>query len=238
MQLVIYTIFSFIIIGGVGIYFGNRKVDPPVARQRWLKYWAFILITSFIVCSIWFHFFLPVVILIVLAGYFEIARTIRLTNFAWLAVVIYSVIVTGFIIYALDFRREFQFYIYLQILAFDAFSQVVGQLIGKRAVAPAISPSKTVEGLLGGIVFCLLASALMSSWMQISIARASIFGLFTAITGFSGDLAASFYKRVAGIKDYSNLLPGQGGFLDRFDGFIMASFCYSLLHLLTPRLLP
>jgi phosphatidate cytidylyltransferase len=238
MQLVIYTIVSFVVIGGIGMYLGNRKVGRSVGRQRWLKYWAFILITSFIVCSIWFHFFLPVAILIVVAGYFEIARTIRLTNFAWLALVIYSVVVAGFIIYALDFKREFQFYIYLQILAFDAFSQVVGQLIGKRAVAPGISPSKTVEGLLGGILFCVLASVLMSSWMEISLAQSLIFGLFTAMTGFAGDLAASFYKRVAGIKDYSNLLPGQGGFLDRFDGFMMASFCYSLVHLLIPRLLP
>ncbi|MGZ3882166.1 MAG: phosphatidate cytidylyltransferase, partial [Flavisolibacter sp.] len=64
------------------------------------------------------------------------------------------------------------------------------------------------------------------------------FGLFTALTGFAGDLLASRYKRIAGIKDYSNLLPGQGGFLDRFDGFMMAAFCYSLVHLLMPRWLP
>jgi phosphatidate cytidylyltransferase len=238
MELVIYTIFSFIVIGGVGMYLGNRKVDRPVSRQRWLKYWAFIFITSFIVCSIWFHFFLPVVIVVILAGYFELVRTIRLTRYAWLAIAAYSIVAAGLLFCGVSFRRELQFFVYLQILAFDAFSQVVGQLIGKTVIATKVSPSKTVEGLLGGIVFGVLASLLMSSWIHITIAQAVIFGLFTALTGFAGDMLASFYKRVAGIKDYSNLLPGQGGFLDRFDGFMMASFCYCLVHLLRPGWLP
>jgi len=238
MELVIYTIISFIVIGGIGMYLGNRKVNRSVGRQRWLKYWAFILITSFIVCSIWFHFFLPVVIVVILAGYFELLRTIRLTGYAWLAIAAYSIVAAGLLFYEVNFRRELQFFVYLQILSFDAFSQVVGQLIGKTVIAPKVSPSKTVEGLLGGIVFCVLASLLMSSWIHITIAQAVIFGLFTSVTGFAGDMLASFYKRVAGIKDYSNLLPGQGGFLDRFDGFMMASFCYSLVHLLRPGWLP
>lgn len=238
MHLVIYTIIFFIVIGGAGMYLGNRKVDKGVARQRWLKYVVYILITSFAVCSIWFHFFLPVVLLIVFAGYFELGKTFPLTKYAWVALSVYSVIVAGFIFYAVSFQRQFQFFIYLQILAFDAFSQVVGQLIGKRAITPWISPAKTVEGLLGGIFFSVLASLLTRTWMNISVVEAVAFGLFTALTGFAGDLLASRYKRIAGIKDYSNLLPGQGGFLDRFDGFMMAAFCYSLVHLLMPHLLP
>ena len=238
MQLAIYTIIFFIVIGGIGMYLGNRKVDKTVARQRWLKYVVYILITSFAVCSIWFHFFLPVTLLIVLAGYLELGKTLSLTRHARVALSVYSIIVAGFIFFAVGFQREFQFFIYLQILAFDAFSQVVGQLIGKRAIVPRISPSKTVEGLLGGIFFSVLASVLTAQFVDISVALAIAFGLLTALTGFAGDLLASLYKRIAGIKDYSNLLPGQGGFLDRFDGFMMAAFCYSLIHLSMPHLLP
>jgi phosphatidate cytidylyltransferase len=236
MQLVIYTIIFFIVIGGVGMYFGNRKVDSSVATQRWLKYVVYILITSFVVLSIWFRFFLYVAASIVLVGYFELFETIRLAKKSWLALVIYSIIVAGFIFYALKFRREFQFFIYLQILAFDAFSQVIGQLIGKMPIALKISPTKTVEGFLGGMFFCILASLFTSNWMNISFFVAIGFGLFTAITGFAGDLLASLYKRIAGIKDYSKLLPGQGGFLDRFDGFMMAAFCYNILYLLMPKI--
>jgi phosphatidate cytidylyltransferase len=238
MQLVIYTIIFFIIIGGIGMYFGSRKVDRAVARQRWLKYGVYIVLTSFVVCSIWFHFFPLVVLLIILAGYFELARTVHSTRYFWIALLVYSVIVAGFVFYAIGFQREFQFFIYLQVLSLDAFSQVVGQLVGKKAIAPQISPSKTREGLLGGIVFSVLAALLTSNWMQIPALSAVAFGLFTAITGFAGDLLASFYKRIAGIKDYSNLLPEQGGFLDRFDSFMMAAFFYSLARLFMPHLLP
>ena len=174
------------------MYLGNRKVDRSVARQRWLKYWVFILITSFIVCSIWFHFFLPVAILLVIAGYFELVRTIPLTRFAWIALTVYSLIVAGFFVFALDLKREFQFYIYLQILAFDAFSQVVGNWLAKQPLHQGSVLLKTLEGLIGGIVFCVLASCLMSSWMHLSLMQAILFGLFTAVTGLAGDMAASF----------------------------------------------
>jgi phosphatidate cytidylyltransferase len=110
----------------------------------------------------------------------------------------------------------------------------VGQLAGKTQVASKISPSKTLEGLFGGIFFCILSSTLTSSWMNISIVASIAFGLFTSMTGFLGDILASFYKRIAGIKDYSNLLPGQGGFLDRFDSFMMSAFCYSIIYLVAP----
>jgi phosphatidate cytidylyltransferase len=236
MSLVIFTIIFFIVIGGIGMHFGSRKVDRTVARQRWLKYIVYILITSFVVLSIWFRFFLPVAAVIVLIGYFEIVRTIRLTKNAWIALMAYSVIAAGFIIYAFKFSKEFQFFIYLQILAFDAFSQVIGQLIGKTPIAPRISPAKTVEGFLGGIFFCILASLLTRNLIDVSFLAAITFGLFSGITAFAGDLLASFYKRMAGIKDYSKLLPGQGGFLDRFDGFMMAAFCYGVIHLLVPNL--
>lgn len=236
MQVVIYTIIFFIVIGGLGMHFGNRKVDRSIARQRWLKYVVYILITSFVVLCIWFRFFLPVTVVIILLGYFELFRTIPLTKKSWLALVVYSIIVAGFVLYALKLGREFQFFTYLQILAFDAFSQVTGQLFGKKAIASKISPTKTIEGFLGGMFFCVLASLLTSVWMNISFFAAIWFGLFTAVTGFAGDMLASFYKRIAGIKDYSKLLPGQGGFLDRFDSFMMAASCYSILYLLVPKM--
>lgn len=236
MQVVIYTIIFFIVIGGLGMHFGNRKVDRSIARQRWLKYVVYILITSFVVLCIWFRFFLPVAVVIILVGYFELFRTIPLTKKSWLALVVYSIIVAGFVLYALKLGREFQFFTYLQILAFDAFSQVTGQLFGKKAIASKISPTKTIEGFLGGMFFCVLASLLTSARMNISFFAAIWFGLFTALTGFAGDMLASFYKRIAGIKDYSRLLPGQGGFLDRFDSFMMAASCYSILYLLVPKM--
>lgn len=237
MQPVIFTIIFFIVAGGVGMYFGSRKVNRTIAKQRWVKYVAYILITTIVVLSIWFHQFSIPAVLIVLTGYYELI-TVSHNNRYYLALTIYTVIAAGFLFYALQFKREFQFFIYLQILAFDAFSQVSGQLIGKNLLAPKISPSKTLEGLIGGICFCVLSSILTSSWMNVSIAVAIMFGLFTSVTGFSGDMLASYYKRIAGVKDYSNLLPGQGGFLDRFDSFMMSAFCYAVIDFILPNMLP
>jgi phosphatidate cytidylyltransferase len=238
MQGVVYTIVLFIVIGGVGMYAGNRKVDRSVARQRWLKYVVYILITSFVVISIWFGLFLPVAAFIALAGYYEIGRIINSDRKPWLALLVYTLIVSGFVFYSWKFDKEFQFFIYLQVLAFDAFSQVTGQLIGKTPITPRISPAKTIEGLLGGLCFSVLSALLISNWMGISLGTAIAFGIFTAIAGFAGDFLASFYKRAVGIKDYSNLLPGQGGFLDRFDSFMMASFCYSVIYFFNPNEFP
>jgi len=236
MPFVILLIIFYIVLGGAGMYFGNRKVAADVARQRWLKYVAYLLITTFVVISIWFHFFFLTASLIALSGYYEIIRTIQRGRRSWMALLVYSVIVSGFIFFVFGFKREFQFFIYFQILAFDAFSQVVGQLAGRTAIAPKISPSKTVEGFLGGVFFSMLSAMLTSSWMNISLSVSLLYGLFTAAAGFTGDLLASFYKRKAGIKDYSNLLPGQGGFLDRFDSFMMAAFCYSIISLIVPKM--
>jgi phosphatidate cytidylyltransferase len=237
MQLIIFTIVFFIVIGGVGMYFGNRKIDKAIARQRWKKYVAYILITTTVVLSIWFHFFSILVIVIIAAGYYELISHRRNKRY-WPALIVYSIIAAGFILYALKFKREFQFFIYLQVLAFDAFSQVVGQLTGKTLIAPKVSPSKTLEGFLGGICFCVLSSVLTSNMINISIVAAIVFGLFTSLTGFAGDMLASFYKRIAGIKDYSNLLPAQGGFLDRFDSFMMSAICYSIVYLGVPNMIP
>jgi len=236
MQLVIFTIIFFIVIGGIGMYFGNRRVDTTIARQRWLKYITYILITTIIVLSIWFYFFSILAVFIVLIGYVELARTFPANKKAWFAFIVYSVIAAGFIVFALKIIKQFQFFVYLQILAFDAFSQVTGQLTGKTQIASKISPSKTVEGLFGGIFFCMLAAVLLSWWMDLSILIACGFGLFTSMTAFMGDMLASLYKRVVRIKDYSNLLPGQGGFLDRFDSFMMTAFWYSILYFFVSKM--
>jgi phosphatidate cytidylyltransferase len=86
-----------------------------------------------------------------------------------------------------------------------------------------LSPAKTVEGLAGGlamaVVVALLARGLMpgaSAWIT------AVLAVLTGLAGLAGDLAASWAKRRAGIKDYSAALPGQGGFLDRFDSLLGA----------------
>ena len=229
MQTIFFAILFYIVIGGVGMYLGNRKVDTDTGKQRWLKYTTYIFITGIVIISILYNLFWLLASMIALIGYWELIKA--RSNQQIFALVIYSLIITGFLFFAFQLKKEFQFFLYFQILTFDAFSQVTGQLIGRTKMVRKISPAKTWEGFAGGIVFCILSSIFSSSYLNISIAIATLLGFITSLTGFGGDILASFYKRMAGIKDYSNLLPGQGGFLDRFDSFMMSAFCYSIIYL-------
>ena len=114
---------------------------------------------------------------------------------------------------------------------FDGFCQITGQLFGKHPLAPKISAAKTVEGLAGGWLFCLIAAVLAANWISISFPVAIFYGMLTAFSAFAGDMLASWYKRKVNVKDYSNWLPGQGGFLDRFDSFLMSGLLYYLLYI-------
>ena len=228
MEFIFIVTGIYLLLGAVGMHFGNKKVDVVTAAKRWLKYFTYLLITAFLIASILLDFFLPVAVIIVGFGFYEMQRTARAKKF-WLALLIYSIAVSGFLFFAYRFDNRFQFFIYFQVFSFDAFCQITGQLFGRHPITKRISPSKTVEGLLGGIIICLLSALLGGKQLDLSASVALCIGLVTSLASLVGDLSASFYKRVAGIKDYSNLLPGQGGFLDRFDSFIMTGFVYSFL---------
>jgi phosphatidate cytidylyltransferase len=113
-------------------------------------------------------------------------------------------------------------YLYVVVAVYDGFSQVSGQLFGRRLLVPRISPGKTVEGLAGGLAGAVLVAAALRGLVGLGFPGACATGLATGLSGLAGDLAASWVKRSSGIKDYSNLLPGHGGVLDRFDSFLSA----------------
>ncbi len=72
---------------------------------------------------------------------------------------------------------------------------------------------------------------LLPNWISISLPVAVLYGILTGLSSFAGDMLASWYKRKVNVKDYSNWLPGQGGFLDRFDSFLMTGLIYYLLYI-------
>ena len=100
---------------------------------------------------------------------------------------------------------------------------IVGSVIGKTPFSK-ISPKKTWEGTIGGIVLSVIVIVLVFfSWWEIFTAKDWIFISFiAAIAGTLGDLLESKLKRIAGVKDSGNLMPGHGGFLDRFDSLLLA----------------
>ncbi|NMO96193.1 phosphatidate cytidylyltransferase [Paenibacillus lemnae] len=115
------------------------------------------------------------------------------------------------------------FLLFASIWASDAGAYFVGKKLGKIKLWPAISPNKTVEGALGGVVIAVLVSILFSLFSDgiLPLGNAVLIGLVSAVIGQLGDLIQSAYKRVYGIKDSGSILPGHGGILDRCDSWII-----------------
>lgn len=105
----------------------------------------------------------------------------------------------------------------------DVLQYVVGKLFGRRPVAASVSPNKTLEGFVGGVLAASLIGA--GLWWATPFSPAAAFGMALAITlmGFFGGLTMSAIKRDRGVKDYGELLPGHGGMMDRIDSVCFAA---------------
>lgn len=126
------------------------------------------------------------------------------------------------------------YFIFIGAWVTDIFAYFCGMLFGKHKLIPEVSPKKTIEGSIGGTLFCVLffvgyaaiinhfASADINLWVM------AIAGLLSAIVAQIGDLAMSVIKRTYGLKDYGNLFPGHGGVLDRFDSILTVAVVLAL----------
>lgn len=106
----------------------------------------------------------------------------------------------------------------------DSGAYFVGKKWGRTKLMPSVSPKKTWEGLAGGLVCSILLSVILSNFLtEFTQLQWKILAISTTVAGAAGDLAESRLKRSLDLKDSGSLLPGHGGFLDRFDGFFLAA---------------
>jgi phosphatidate cytidylyltransferase len=102
---------------------------------------------------------------------------------------------------------------------------IVGSLIGKTPLS-SISPRKTSEGTYGGIILTIITISFLAYFTErINVADAAIMSAIASVAGTFGDLFESKLKRMAGVKDSGHIMPGHGGFLDRFDSLLFAGAC-------------
>ena len=122
----------------------------------------------------------------------------------------------------------------------DSFAYFCGRLFGKHKLIPAVSPKKTVEGAVGGAVFCALTAFLYGFIVQKAFGVAPSYpvliigGLIISVVSQIGDLVMSAIKRQYGVKDFGYMLPGHGGLLDRFDSSIAVTVILVLINTYFP----
>ena len=213
-------------LGALVMALANRHVTSEVARARWLKLLMFGLIvhTMLGAAAVGRLALMGVVAVILAVGTAELAGawarlSIPRPSRVWLVyagAAVSCLWVTG----ALAPERFAA--LYVTTAAFDGFSQVIGQWLGRTRLAPKVSPGKTIEGALGGLCAAVVVALSTRDLLVLDTGSAALVGIATGVAGLVGDLSASWVKRRAGLKDYSDRLPGQGGVLDRFDSLLGA----------------
>ena len=210
-------------LGALLMALGARGQDAATRRVRWVKFLFFFLIVHGVVGAAQSGRAALTLLAgaIVLAGAWELAR-VRLRIPAWLWIPALALF-AGFLARCWTLEPGRILYLFLGAAAFDGLSQVTGQLWGRRPLAPSISPAKTLEGLAGGMAGAVLAALALRGLAHRGPGAALLGGIGIGLAALAGDLAGSWTKRRAGVKDFSGLLPGQGGVLDRFNSFMAAA---------------
>jgi len=155
---------------------------------------------------------------------------------------VFSFVYTSFLFMSIILIRNLNFginltwWIFITTWACDTGAFFIGLSVGKTPLAPSVSPNKTIEGSLGGALLSIIASAIYTKYFlsDISTVYAILLGFCIGIVAQIGDLSASLIKRYCQIKDYSNIIPGHGGILDRLDS---ALFSFPIAYIFIKLLL-
>jgi phosphatidate cytidylyltransferase len=217
-------------LAGAGLMFLEHHLHRPArARRRadWIKLGVFVPLTLAMLATPQLGRGTALILVTVLSvgGAIELYRqwrgACRLSG-SLLALLLFLLALCHLLL-GDDWTRSFSLAILL-VATTDAFSQLWGRLIGVRKLCPRLSSGKTVEGVIGGVATAVtVATCLRFLCPGTPLIKLWILALVTSAAGISGDLLFSAIKRTIGIKDFSSLLPGNGGLLDRFDSLIMAA---------------
>lgn len=201
-ELFLKLVGSILLVAGLGLMWFSAF------RPYYLMYFYLVLFFSFT---------------LQFAGSKDSQERIRRTSFFLLAL-IYTTILFGILALLVDLSH-FRFWLFLTLactFAGDTGAYFAGKNFGKHKLAPSISPGKTIEGVIGGVLLAAIAAAVVRHfmWPDQNLFFVLGLGMVLAFVGMLGDLSESLLKRGFNVKDSGNIIPGHGGILDRLDGLL------------------
>jgi len=241
------TLVLMTLICGVGVY----ELFWKAGFLRNLRIMAVTILMECAVC-VWSYLEMPILFLQIAIPVFmlylfvEYLATELEMPFSNLCVAIFAGIVLPYLLSAItririmESGRLFVLLPFFMTMLPDTGAFTAGCLFGKHKLAPKISPKKTIEGVYGGILFGILGVVLYGVVLQlvfgytVNYLFCVVYGVLGAVCSVIGDLVFSAIKRQHGIKDFSNMLPGHGGALDRFDSAAVVAPVAEVLLLLLP----
>jgi len=195
--------------------FGSLNWIKNVLSSEFLSLAVFIMLVASVSCIVFLH---------------------RKYNIVDVAVTVFGVFYITFLFSFIVLIRNMENGFFLVWLIFigafstDTFAYFSGLLFGKHKLMPEISPKKTVEGAIGGMLGCTVATTLYGVYLissgnvsVISLYHYIVLGILCGVISQLGDWAASAIKRFVKVKDYGNIMPGHGGALDRFDSILFTA---------------
>lgn len=226
IRTIYFIVLAYFLMGGIGFYFIDRKKEPEVVHKNRVKFIAYFIIinTLFLSITIYPLAFRYLSVLIIGGGFYELIKLFRKSGYAkktffQFSVFLFGILSLGFFFFG-SLGKELVLFTFLILSIFDSFSQISGQLWGTRKILPEISPNKTLGGLIGGTTIALISALLLHELSSRPVHLTSLLSVGIVFFSFAGDVAASIYKRKFGVKNFSELIPGHGGILDRFDSLI------------------
>lgn len=218
------ALFSFTVLGIalIALFEMDRAVNKKNNIVFKLNYITAIIIFSLLMFRIDFDLYMIITAHTVLSGVIFVVH--ENTDFRDLAVSFFGFVYIVLLFYHFVIFSAYKHFwlVYAITFSADSFAYIVGSNFGKHKLCPRLSPKKSIEGAIGGIVGAIAVSLAVNAFLLKEPAYLIIIiALIGSITSIFGDLLASKIKREFSIKDYSNVLPGHGGILDRFDSVLL-----------------
>ena len=248
--LLLVPLLILIIVGGTPLYIGEAIIISIALHEFYKAFEAkdikplyyigyifsiYLLIKNYLKLPITFTYTLIFILfLISIISILNLKRNIIDIVVTFFGLFYVGVLIDFIILTMYSFSKGHIYVWLIFIISFikDIFAYFAGYLFGKHKLIPKVSPKKTIEGSIGGILGSTLVCLGFGYYFNLNLTMIILLGFFGSIIAQMGDLFASSIKRYVGIKDYGKLIPGHGGVLDRFDSVILvAPFVYSVINL-------